>query len=360
MSISTVPFLRSGTDDFNLTLRKEGSAMVAEAFRTAPILANDSQAILRKVESSGTTSVFFRKAWTPRPDIAMEFGSRLQGSAYGFQQIEIKLDDRPISLAHYIPKHLRRISEFEPFRPVVQGAVDETMREIDRRAFLALHKASRQTTAPTDSNGNLTLHNGANRVQVTNASSVYGTSGAFPTTANGGAALRAQIDNLRLLARQRDLPEDGAKLYITPSAAAALQQDPTLFDQRYAQDRSVNNMQRSAIGMIANFDIYVVPGTDRMRNTNINSASGATGYPSKYWGNYSHGTNASGAGEPVAVAVFRGPEGTAPVGMRQVGPIDVETDYLIEYQSDMVVVSAHIGFDPLDTYLVGSIEVITA
>lgn len=354
-TFNSVPSLKSGSDDFALTLEREGSSMVAESYRTKALLVGgDSKAILKKIDTAGVTSQYIRKAWDPRPEIAYEFGAELTGQGYGFQEIFIAQDPRPIAAHAFVPKHLRRAAHFDMWGPILQGKVDEVIREMDRRAFLALHKATRQTSGATllDSNGVLTISNGANRVTVQNGT---GVTAAFPVTSAGAIAFKAQVAALRKLARERDIPEGGT-LYITPYIAQVLSADPGIYDVQYAQNASANNLQKAVIGMMEGFNVMMVPGTDRMRSTNINSASGNSGYPSRYWGNYSYGAKAA-AGEPVAVAVFDGAEGTAPVGMRQLGPIDIEPDYKNENQGDLVVVSAWVGFDVLDSYLCGSIEV---
>ncbi len=352
---NAVPSLKSGSDDFALTLEREGSSMVVEAFRTKALLVGgDNKAILKKQDEAGVTSQFIRKAWDPRPEIAYEFGAELIGQNYGFQEIFIAQDPRPIVAHAFVPKHLRRAAHFDMWGPILQGKVDEVIREMDRRAFLALHKATRQTSGSTllDSNGVLTISNGANRVTVQNGT---GVTNAFPVSSAGATSFRQQVAALRKLARDRDVP-DGGTLYITPYIAQVLSQDTGIYDVQYAQNQSMNNVQRALIGMMEAFNVMVVPGTDRMRNTNINSASGTSGYPSRYWNNYSYGAKAS-AGEPVAVAVFDGPEGTAPVGMRQLGPVDIEQEKTVKNQGDLIAVSAWIGFDVLDSYLAGSIEV---
>ena len=357
-ALNVIPALKSGSDDFALTLEREGSAMVTEANRTGAILVNDtnSAAILKKTDTAGVTSQFIRKAWTPRPEIAFDFNQEIVGQSYGFQEVFIGQDPRPIVAHASVSKFLRRASHFEMVRPILQGMVMEMTREMDRRAFLALHKASRQTSGATlsDSNGVNTISNGANRVTVTNAT---GVTTQYPLSSAGALAVRSSISSLRLLARQRDL-DDSLKswLYITPYIAQVLGNDTGIYDVRFAQNDSANNFQRAQIGMIEGFNIVVVPGTDRMRNTNINSSTGATGYPTRYQGDYSYGAKAT-KGEPIAVAVFQGPEGAAPVGMRQLGPVDIEQEYRVGNQADLMAVSAWVGFDVLDSYLCGSIEV---
>lgn len=354
-TVNAVPSLKSGSDDFALTLEREGSSMVLEALRTKAVLVGgDNKAITKKIDTAGVTSQFIRKAWDPRPEIAYEFGAELTGQGYGFQEINIAQDPRPIAAHAFVPKHLRRAAHFDMWGPIVRGKVDEVIREMDRRAFLALHKATRQTSGATllDSNGVLTISNGANRITVQNGS---GVANAFPVDSTGAGNFRKQVAALRKLARDRDIPEGGT-LYITNYVAQVLSQDTGIYDVQFAQNQSANNLQKALIGMMEGFNVMAVPGTDRMRSSNINAASGANGYPSRYWGNYSYGAKAS-AGEPVAVAVFEGPDGAAPVGMRQLGPVEIEQDKKIENQGDLVVVSAWVGFDVLDSYLCGSIEV---
>lgn len=348
-----VPFLQSGSDPFALTLAKEGSAMVPEAYRTKSLFANPSNPhLVWKNETSGITSRFVRKAWTPRPDNYTP-GAGVVGQAFGFNQYNIQLDSQPILGSVFVPKHLKRISDFEVVKPNLQGLVDENVRETDRRAFLMLHKASRQSTAATDSNGVLTMHNGANRLTVQDAT---GVATAFPTSSTGAANFRRKVAALRKMARDDDLPDEGSDLYITTYIAQVLSEEPSIYDVQFSQGQNPNNLVRASVGMMEGFNVFVVPGTDRMRSANINSTTGTSGFPTKYHGNYSYGDKAS-AGEPVALACFRGPEGTGAIGLRQVGPVDVEMQYQIGNQGDQLVVTSHIGFDILDPYLVGSIEV---
>ena len=352
--------LRSGTDDFALTLKKEGSAMVLEALRTGTVLCYEgSAAISKKVDSSGYQHRFIRKGWDVRPEIAYEFGAELVGQSYGFSEVDIALDQRPIVKHAALSKHLMAVSDFNMAAPVLKGLVDETMREIDRRAFLALHKASRVTSGATllDSNGVLTISNGANRVNVQNATSL---ATQYSLDSTGAQNFRKSCAALRLLARQRDLDDSmQSDLYITPYIAQVLSYDTGIYDVRFSQNASDNNYNRAKVGMIEGFNIVVVPGTDRIRTGstgNINSSTGANGYPSRYWGNYSYGAKAS-AGEVAALAVWRGPEGAAPVGMRQLGPIETDIVPQGEKRSSLFVVDAWVGFDVLDPYLCGSIEV---
>lgn len=353
--VNAIRALGSGSDDWALTLEREGSPMVAESYRTKAILVGgDNKAILKKVDTAGVTSQFIRKAWTPRPEIAYEFGTELVGQAYGFQELFIALDQRPIVNHAFVPKHLRRAAHFDMVAPILQGMIDENIREQDRRAFLALHKATRQTSGAslTDSNGALTISAGANRVTVQNGS---GVTTAYGLNSSGATAFRGAVASLRKLARDRDIPE-GGMLYITPYIGQVLSYDYGIYDIRYSQNGGANNFQKAVIGEMEGFKVMIVPGTDRMRNVNVNAATGSSGFPSRYFGNYSYGAKAT-QGEPVAVAVFDGAEGTAPVGMRQLGPIDIEQDYRLENQGDLMAVSAWIGFDVLDSYLCGSIEV---
>lgn len=352
-AMNLVPFMKSGSDDFALTLAKEGSAMVPEAYRTKSIFANPGNPhLVWKNEESGITSRFVRKAWTPRPDDYTP-GAGVTGQAFGFNQYNVTLDPKPILGSVFIPKHLRRISDFEVVRPNLQGLIDENVRETDRRAFLMLHKALRQSTTVQDSNGVLTMHNGPNRLTVQDGT---GVATAFPASSTGAATFRRKVAALRKLMRDDDLPEAGSELYITTYIAQVLSEEPTIYDITLSQGSSENNVARAAVGMMEGFKVFVVPGTDRMRNTNINTDTGTSGFPSKYQGNYSYGAKAS-AGEPVAIACCRGPEGTGAIALRQVGPVDVEMEYQTDEQGDLLVVTSHIGFDPLDTYLVGGIEV---
>lgn len=357
MSFNAIPALKSGSDDFALTLEKEGSMMVAEAFRTKNIIANPSNPnIVWKNEDAGVTSQFIRKAWQPRPEIAYPFGQTLAGQTYGFNEYFIALDPLPIVSHAFVPKHLRRIAHFEMVRPILQGMVDEVSREFDRRAFLALHKASRSTTTVQDSNGSLTMHNGPNRVVTQDGT---GVANVYAASATGAQVFRRHISSLRQLAREDDIPDEGSELYITPYMARVLSEDPTIYDVQYSQGQNPNNLIRAAIGEIEGFKVFTVPGTDRLRTTNINSVTGTNGYPSRYLGNYSWSTGAGRTteGQPVALAVFKGPDGTGPIGCRQVGPVDIEQDYIVQNQGDFMAVAAHVGFDQLDTYLVGAIEV---
>jgi len=346
--------MQNSSGEFSMNLIKEGNAKVAEALRTQTVMANpDNPNLVWKKEESGNSSRFMRAAWSPRPDDYV-VGSSLAGQAFGFADLYITLDPKPILAHRFLAKHHRRMADWEVADKVLNQCVDEVMRELDRRAFLIHFVAARSSTTVTDSNGVLTLHNGPNRLTVQDGTSL---ANAFPTTPTGAATLRDKIAQLRQMANEDDLPVEGSKMYITPYAARVLGKDTGVFDMTLSQNMNPNNLTKGVIGMIEGFEIILVPGTDRIRNNvNINSTTGANGFPTRYQGNFTRTTAATG-GDPVAIATFRGPEGTSPVGIRQVGPVDIEDQYIVGDQGNHIAVAIHVGMDKLDTNLVGSIEV---
>ena len=347
MSVNALPFLDSSTASWDLALDRLLTPIVVEGLTANVVLFDGAyQAIAKFNDSQGFQGQFIQKAPDPSPAEEYTPGTEQVGDQYGFREDFISLD-KMISQSAYFPINHLNVSHFEVIEPVISGKMQALARMLDFRGFVTLAKAARATSSVTDSQGSLTVHNGGNRITRSGASFVA----AYSADSTGAANFRADADDLCLAMDNDFVPREGRVLFITPEVNRLLQRDVNIFDVRYAQDMSANNLQRAIVGEMAGFKVVMVAG--RIPSTNINGAA----VPTKYQGNFSIG-GASTAGLPVALAVGGVGQGRAPVGYRQVGSIVTGREYDLKRHSWFWTAGIHCGFGQMHQYTAGSIEIV--
>ncbi len=371
MSVNALPALDSSSAAWDLALDRLFTTSVIEAYQPSIVLFNNEYpGVLKMTDAAGYQGQFIQKAPEPEPDEGYTPGNDLQGQAYGFREDFVSLD-QPLVVHKWFRNDHLAVSHFPIIEPVFKGMGESLARKLDKRGFITLAKAARGGSV-TDSQGNLTIHTGGNRVTRTGGSvlGAYGTAGA--PSAAGALVLRTDMDELCKKFDLASVPRAGRIAYITPQAAQIMQQDASIFDVRYAQNQSSNNLQMSVVGEMSGFQIVMV--NDRLPAGNLtgsvpwvdqfgNSIAGS-GVPSKYQGDFrpngAAGSGSSATGTPVVLAVGGVRQGSAPVGYRQVGGLQMDRKWVAEKQSWFASISVLGGFGQMHTYTAGSIEVTTS
>lgn len=366
-TVNALPALDSSSAAWDLALDRIFTTSVVESFQPNIILFNNEYpGVLKMNDSAGYQGQFLQKAPEPEPDEGYTPGNDLQGQAYGFREDFVTLD-QPLVVHKWFRNDQIAVSHFPIIEPVFKGMGETLARKLDKRGFTTLAKAARGGSV-TDAQGNLTIHNGGQRVTRTGGSVL----GAYAMTAAGALLLRTDMDALCVKFDLASVPRPGRIAYITPQAHQIMQQDNGTFDVRFAQNQSANNLQMSVVGEMAGFQIVMV--NDRLPAGNLtgsvpwvdqfgNSLAGS-GVPAKYQGDFratgAAGTGSTATGTPIVLAVGGVRQGSAPVGYRQVGGMQIDRKWVAEKQSWFSSISVLGGFGQMHTYTAGSLEVTTS
>lgn len=366
-TVNALPLLDSTSAAWDLALDRKFTTNVVESFQPNIVLFNNEYpGVLKMTDEAGYQGQFLQKAPEPEPDEGYVPGNELQGQASGFREDMVTLD-QPLVVHKWFRSDHIDVAHFPIIEPVFSGMGESLARKLDKRGFITLAKAARGGSV-TDSQGNLTIHNGGQRVTRTGGSVL----GAYSMNAAGALLLRTDMDALCAKYDLASVPRPGRIAYITPQAHQIMQQDTGIFDVRFSQNQSAANLQMSIVGEMSGFQIVMV--NDRLPAGNLtgsvpwvdqygNSLAGS-GVPSKYQGDFrangAAGTGASATGTPIVLAVGGVRQGSAPVAYRQIGGLRMDRKWVAEKQSWFASISVLGGFGQMHTYTAGSIEVTTS
>lgn len=331
-------YLADSSGDFGLSLKQYWGSCV-EAFRDESILFDGSLNVIDRKSITGTNSYqFLMMSDLPNSEEHTP-GDELLGQQFEVQDGTITVDTILASHAD-VPLDQMLQSHFDITAKLGPKQGKRLARDMDARLFnLAISTAR---SAAVTKNG-LSIHNGGNR--VTNSAVTVAT--RYPVSSTGAQNFRADAANLAQLMDEDFVPEDNRYLMITPYIRRVLGMDTTIFDVRYGQNGSENNLNKRLIGEIEGFKVLVAKG--RIPSTNITSYT-----QSKYNGNYL----VTGTGEPVALALCGAMDGSAAMGMvtlqgiRTVGMADERRNTFF-LKAQMLV-----GAGSLHPWCAGSIEVV--
>lgn len=349
MSVNALPFLDSTSAQWDLALDRQFTTNVVEAYQSAvALVGGENPGVYKQIETVGRRGQFIQKAPNPEPDESYIPGTEQQGQAYGNREDFIELDD-PLSVNAWFREDHVLQAHWDIIGSNAVGMGEALARKVDKRAFITLANAAR-AGAQFDSQNNLQIHSGGNRVLRTGSS----LSNAYSSDSTGALRLRSDLDDLCQRYDEANISREGRIAYFTPFAHRIARADTGIFDMMFAQSANPNNFPMATIGMIAGFKVVMV--NDRLPNTNIVGAN----IPAKYRGNFSIGANASGAGTPVVLTVGGVAGGRAPVGMRQLGGLRLENIWRGERRSWFRSATLYCGFGVMHPYTAGSIEVVTS
>lgn len=238
--------------------------------------------------------------------------------------------------------------------------------DLSRRAAIMAVQAARTSVNTAVTKNGLTVHMGGNRITRSGASVVA----AFPRSATGAANIRS---DLRELALAQDL--DGVPNGPSHRSLWTIHQmrDVLTFDntaQVFSSDyNKVNDQQTRTTRIIEGYTVDVENGYLSQYNATNTLISGvmpatdvtaASGWPTKFQGNYSIKSGDTSNGVPVALTLCNGPSGEAAVACGMWIPLTTFTkfdDDTLEYVFDAY---CQPGFGVWCPWLAGSVEVVSA
>lgn len=348
MSVNAIPVLDSVTSQWDLALDRQFTTNVVEAYQAnVALVGGENPGVYKQVDTTGRQGQFIQKAPNPEPEESYIPGTDQQGQAYGNREDFISLDDPLSTHAWFREDHVLQ-AHWDVIGSNAVGMGEALARKVDKRAFVTLANAAR-SGAQFDSQNNLQIHSGGNRV-IRVGSSLVNAYDYVTSASTAALRLRSDLDDMCQRYDEANVPREGRVAYISPFAHRVARGDTGIFDMMFAQSANPNNLPMATIGMIAGFKIVMV--NDRLPNTNISSAA----VPSKYRGNFSIGAQAS-AGTPVVLTVGGVAGGRAPVGMRQLGGLRLENIWRGERRSWFRSATLYCGFGVMHPYTAGSIEV---
>jgi len=336
-------FLATSTADYGLSLQMFWGGLY-EAYRDESVLfAGGSPALEFHTITQGRSHQFLMMADTPAAEIHTP-GTELLGQQFEIQDGTITVDDILVS-HHDVPLDQWKLSHVDIVGKLGQKVGSRLARELDQRAFYIALNAAR--TASVSKNG-LTVHSGGNRVSTANATSV---ATLYPVSSAGAVQFRKDAAQL---AKQMDddfVPDAGRRLYITPYIRQVLGMNTDIFDVRYSPG-TPNSLDSRVIGLLEGFQVIVAKG--RIPSTNVTSY---TGVHTKYNGNFSAGSAAAGAYEPVALALCNSGDGQAAVGVASA--MGISPDMMEDKRRNTMFIKAQcmIGMGVLLPWHAGVIEV---
>lgn len=331
-------YLADTSGDFGLSLKQYWGSCT-EAFRDEALLFDSSLNVIDRVSKTGTNSYqFLMLSDLPNAEEHTP-GDELLGQQFEVQDGTITVDTILVSHAD-VPLDQMLQSHFDITGKLGPKQGRRLARDYDQRLFhLAINTAR---SAAVSKNG-LTIHNGGNR--VTNSAVTVAT--RYPVSSTGAQNFRADVAQLAQLMDEDFVPESGRYLMITPYIRRVLGMDTTIFDIRYGQNDSENNLNKRVIGELEGFKVIVAKG--RIPSTNVTSYT-----QSKYNGNFL----VTGTGEPVAMALCGAMDGQAAMGVvtlqgiRTVAQVD-ERRNTVFMKSQMLI-----GAGSLHPWCAGTIEVV--
>ena len=364
--VNAIQFLsRSNPGDQNLLSDKIYNGSVATALRESVRLFGTPAVSMRQL-SSGRVDQFITFADIPDPEQEYQPGNELLGQGYAFDEVLISVD-RPIVAHQYIPYDEYRQSPFNVVGQFGRAHGSKIGRELDKRCVIMAANAARRAAV---NKAGLNVHLGGTRVTRAGSSTTPATAlnNAYPLSPLGAQRFREDLRTLRRRMAEKNHAADGlipalATHYVsellaydnglvwgTPSNTAT-PGGSTLFSSDYGN----NSLHQRRVVEIEGFAIQAY--VNDTANGGPMPVGQITGLPSKYNLNFAPGT---GQGFPIFIALCPpgSAGGRAAVGgvmfdnITSIGPIDQPTKMSMFVRSH-----AFCGFDVLDPWMAGSIEV---
>lgn len=270
---------------------------------------------------------------------------------YG-QQLEVDEGtvtiDKPLVKHYDLPIDQLQKAHWDMMAPTGRKVGRALATDFDKKLIIVGLKAA---TRPAVTKNGLTIHNGGNIVQRSNAS---GVTGAYPVSTTGAQNFMDDVAALGEKMDEDNVPEEGRFLMVTPYIRRVLSQAPErLFSRDYLADVN-NNLHRRTITMIHGFQL--VGPTNQMPNSNITTG------PAHYQGDFTAG--GSGDGEPVALALCGADEGEGAIGYvaasnPELGPIYTAMEFDERRNTWFIKGQMMVGADPLAPWCAGGLFVTT-
>lgn len=311
-----VRFLSEGSDDLALALEMYWGT-VLENFHANTHLVNavmpaggegniqfDSNVVEVKTIEHGKSWQFITFADVPDPE-GHTPGTELLGQNYAFGESNVQIDG--ILVKHDdVPLDQIQHSHFDPVTKLGNAHGRKLGEIVDKRGFSIAVQAA---LGAAESKNGLTLHNGGNVVERVDGS---GVDSAYPVSATGAKNFRDDVDQLAEIMDTDNVPESQRFLVYTPRIRRVLQQDLTVFDDRYGPDEQ-NSFPDRRIGRMSSFNI--LPPTNHTPDSNITSTSlggdATHPLPAKYQHDFTY--DGGDDGQPVAIALCGADEGRSPL-----------------------------------------------
>lgn len=345
-AVNAVRFLGTGSDDQALALK-----MFMNSYKAAPrtsIFLYDNPVIHKETVGAGKSFQFLMESDIPTPEDYTP-GAELMGQIFAVDEGTITTDKYIVS-HHWIPRDQLNWSHFDPRTGLAARQRRRIEREIDRRIFITACKAARATSAVTKDGVN--IHYGGNRVTRSGTS----VTNVYAASSTGAANFRADLRQLARLMDEDNIDETGRQLFFNPNIRESLMYDNTaaLWSRDYDPSNMINTRK---IQMIDGFSAMGFP--NRTSNGGPLPSEDLVHANSKFTGNFSVKTGDTTNGEPVAVALCRGPEGQCAVGMVEFEAPQHTAKYYDEKMSWLFMTFTLNGIGQMYPYCAGVIEAVS-
>lgn len=289
-------------------------------------------------------------------------GDRMVGQQIEMTNVDISPEKLVRSL-YRIPVDQVKQSPVEMGMKAAKYAVMTVKNDLSRRAAIMGVQAAR--TAYVDKNG-LYVHMGGNRVTRTGAS----ITAAYPRSATGAANF---TEDLRSLSLAQDL--DGVPSGPAFRSVWAIHQmrDVMQFDTTakvYSRDyNSVNDIQTRTLRILEGYTINEETGYVSQYNSTNPLISGvmpatdvdaSSGWPDRYYGNYSVKSGDTSNGAPVALTLCNGPAGETAVSCGMWIPVTTNSWFDDETLEMVFDAYCQPGFGVSCPWLAGVVEAVSA
>jgi len=312
------------------------SGKVLEAFRAETPLFNAAGGGSPDIVSSqelvgGISGQFPIIGDDPTPEYHTP-GVELLGQNVGTDEVVITIDD--ILVDHYdVAYDQTELSHFPVIAPFAVKLGRALGIDLDQKAMRVGINSARTAAVAG-------FHNGGHRVTESGVRTTI-----YPDSTTGSRLFR---DNAAELAESMDndnVPIAGRWLFITPYVRRILRHETDVF-QRDFNPTTNNTINTRTIGMLEGFNVIY---TNHIPSTVITTG------PSKYQGDF---TQATGAGEPLALALCGAQEGSAGIGYVTSGGMETHMEFDHRRNTTFMKAQMLVGLGVLAPWCAGSIECI--
>lgn len=352
----SVQFTGDGSSDDVALLLKYYTGSFVEPWRSGTFLWDGSAGIIdRHTQQEGEEAQYLVWADIPSP-FDYEPGEEIMGQNFAIDEVTLTPDKYLVS-ANRVPRDKMRKAHFAARVSSGLGIkhANRLAREYDYRAFILAGLGARQAAATKEG---LTVHNGGNTVTRSAAGDTVALS--YPLSTTGAANFRYDLRQLGRLMDEDNVPRTNRWITYTPYINQVLLFDNTntLFSKDFVSVEVGNDVQRREVNVIEGFKV-LTDGRGNLPNTVTNNgpmpdAAIVTGQ-SKYQGNFALGAS---TGTPVAMAFATDDANQAPIGIREIEPMQHVVKYIDERMEWLFLSFMYVGGGVIHPYALGSIEVI--